>query len=247
MNAALAIRRVCKAYDAEPVLNDLDLSVRPGEVRALIGLNGAGKTTLMRVALGMSRPDSGTIEVLGYDVANAPATCWAGVGHMIETPFAYPELSVTENLYAAARLHGVDRSKAHEAVREIVSRLGLEPFAKRRAAALSLGNKQRVGLASALVHRPRLLILDEPTNALDPSGVVLLRDLVREVAEAGTGVLVSSHHLDEVARVADRISVIHRGSIVGELDPTGAELERAFFDLVHRADQEMSVAERSVA
>jgi ABC-2 type transport system ATP-binding protein len=100
-------------------------------------------------------------------------------------------------------------------------------------------------LASALVHRPRLLILDEPTNALDPSGVVLLRDLVRRVAHEGTGVLVSSHHLDEVARVADRISVIHRGVIVGELDPTGAELERAFFGLVHRADEEMCPASES--
>lgn len=247
MNAALEIRAVCKAYDAETVLDELDLSVQPGEVHALVGLNGAGKTTLMRVALGMTRPESGTVEVLGFDVATAPSTCWAGVGHMIETPFAYPELSVTENLYAAARLHGIDRSHADHAVLEIVSRLGLDPFARRRAAALSLGNKQRVGLASALVHHPRLLILDEPTNALDPSGVVLLRDLVREVANSGAGVLVSSHHLDEVARVADRISAIHRGRIVGELDPSGSELERAFFELVHRADQAMSAGKRSVA
>lgn len=238
----LEVRGASKKYDTEVVLDGVDLTVAVGEVRALIGLNGAGKTTLMRAALGMARLDSGFIEVFGCAVPEAPDTCWARVGHMIETPFAYPELTVMENLYAAARLHGVPRFKARAAVDQIITKLGLEPFATRRAAALSLGNKQRVGIASALVHEPRFLILDEPTNALDPSGVVLLRDLIRELAQTGAGVLVSSHHLDEVARVADGISVIHRGRIVGEMDPTGAELEQAFFGLVHDADRVMTAA-----
>ena len=111
------------------------------------------------------------------------------------------------------------------------------PGPERRASTLSLGNRQRVGLASALVHRPRLLVLDEPTNALDPSGVVLLRELLLGAARDGAAVLVSSHHLDEVARIADRVSVIHAGAIVGELDPHGVDLERAFFAMVHAADQ----------
>ncbi len=119
---------------------------------------------------------------------------------------------------------------------EVLARLRLEDYIERKAGTLSLGNRQRVGLASAMAHRPRLLVLDEPTNALDPSGVVLLRELVMGAAADGAGVLVSSHHLDEVARVADRITVIHAGRIIGELDPHGTELERAFFAMVHQAD-----------
>ena len=120
----------------------------------------------------------------------------------------------------------------------MIERLALEPWATRRTGTLSQGNRQRLGLAAAVVHRPELLVLDEPTNALDPSGVVLLRDLVAELASAGAAVLVSSHHLDEVARVADRVSVVHRGHVVGELDPSGHDLERTFFALVHQADAE---------
>ena len=123
------------------------------------------------------------------------------------------------------------------AVDRVVAELELEPWSTRRASTLSQGNRQRVGLASALVHRPRLLVLDEPTNALDPSGVVLLRELLRDAARGGAAALVSSHHLDEVARIADRVSVIHAGAIVGELDPQGVDLERAFFAMAHAADQ----------
>ncbi len=200
----------------------------------VVGLNGAGKTTLMRLVLGMVRPDTGRIEVLGAPVGRG--VDWAGVGHLVETPFAYPELTVRENLRAAALLHGVPAPAVGSAVKEVLEWLRLGDYAERRFGTLSLGNRQRVGLASALAHRPRLLILDEPTNALDPSGVVLLRELVGGAAADGAGVVVSSHHLDEVARVADRIAVIHAGRIVGQLDPRGAELERAFFAMVHQAD-----------
>ena len=234
---ALRCAGVGKSYGPQTVLAGVDLDVAAGEVHALVGLNGAGKTTLMRVALGMTRPDRGRVTILGREVPAAGRATWARVGHLVETPFAYPELTVRENLYAAARLHGLDRRAAPTAAGAVVDRLGLGPWAGRRAATLSLGNRQRVGLASALVHSPALLVLDEPTNALDPSGVVLLRDLVAEVAAAGTAVLVSSHHLDEVARVADRVSVIHAGRMVGELDPSGAELEQRFFAMVYDADR----------
>lgn len=225
---------VSKGFGDVAAVRELDLHVAAGEVLALVGLNGAGKTTLMRLVLGMVRPDAGRVEVLGRPVGSR--VHWAGVGHLVETPLAYPELTVLENLRAAALLHGVPVPDVPAAVQEVLGRLQLEAYAGRRAGTLSLGNRQRVGLASALVHRPRLLVLDEPTNALDPAGVVLLRDLVLNAAGGGAGVLVSSHHLDEVARVADRVAVIHAGRILGELDPHGAELEQAFFAMVYQAD-----------
>ncbi len=235
--SALEIRALSHRFDDLPVLREVDLHVAEGEVHALIGFNGAGKSTLMRAALAMLRPDAGTLRVLGVGVREADASVWGRVGHLIDTPFVYPELTVRENLWAAARLHGVPSSRAPSAVDRVLAELQLEPWARRRASTLSLGNRQRVGLASALAHGPRLLVLDEPTNALDPSGVVLLRELLLAAARGGAAVLVSSHHLDEVARIADRVSVIHAGAIVGELDPRGADLERAFFAMVHDADE----------
>ncbi len=235
--SALRIRGLHHRFDDLPVLRDVDLAVVAGEVHALIGFNGAGKSTLMRAALGMLRPIGGSVTIDGTEVDRAPAELWRGVGHVIDSPFVYPELTVRENLWAAARLHGVPPGEAGAAADRAMAALEVEPWAGRRAGTLSLGNRQRVGLASALVHRPSLLVLDEPTNALDPSGVVLLRELLLGAAREGAAVLVSSHHLDEVARIADRVSVIHAGAIVGELDPHGVDLEHAFFTMVHGADR----------
>lgn len=234
---ALDIHGLSHRFDDLPVLRDVDLGVAAGEVHALIGFNGAGKSTLMRAGLGMLRPHVGTVRLFGVRVDAADAAVWGRVGHLIDSPFVYPELTVRENLWAAARLHGIPAAGVAAAVDRVVAELELGPWAGRRANALSLGNRQRVGLASALVHRPRLLVLDEPTNALDPSGVVLLRELLLGAAREGTAVLVSSHHLDEVARIADRVSVIHAGTMIGELDPHGVDLERAFFAMVYAADQ----------
>lgn len=245
--SALEIRGLSHHFDDLPVLRNVNLHVAPGEVHALIGFNGAGKSTLMRAALGMLRPDAGTVRVFGVGASGADAAVWSLVGHLIDTPFVYPELTVRENLWAAARLHGVPAGEVTATVDRVVTELLLDPWSERRASTLSLGNRQRVGLASALVHRPRLLVLDEPTNALDPSGVVLLREILQRAARDDVAVLVSSHHLDEVARTADRVSVIHAGVIVGELDPHGADLERAFFAMVYAADQAAQAAAGSTA
>ncbi len=236
--AALQCTDLTKRFGDEIAVDDLCLSLDVGEVLAVVGFNGAGKTTLMRLILGMTRADSGQARVLGVPVGAAGPTPWRGVGHLIETPHAYPELTVAQNLWAAARLHGLSRAAAPGAVEAVIERLDLQTYADRRTSALSQGNCQRLGLASALVHRPRLLILDEPTNALDPAAVVLLRELLRETASEGTAVLVSSHHLDEVARVADRVEVMHRGRLVGRLAPGGTDLEHSFFEMVHAADLE---------
>ncbi|GAB3256817.1 ABC transporter ATP-binding protein [Arthrobacter pigmenti] len=225
---------VSKRYGSMPVLEDVNLDVGGGEIHALVGLNGAGKTTLMRVLLGMATVDEGSVRVHGRDPRAMPAQYWAETGHLVDAPLAYPELTVLQNLRLAGRLAGHSSRDARAASHERVEELALAPWAETVAGKLSSGNRQRLGLAVALIGRPRLLILDEPTNALDPAGVLILRRLLlHHVRERGMAVFVSSHHLDEVARLADRISVMNGGRLIGSLDPSAMDLERQFFNAVY--------------
>ncbi|MCL3861755.1 ABC transporter ATP-binding protein [Actinotalea sp. K2] len=239
-SSLLRAHRLARAFGTEPAVTGVDLRVAAGEIHALVGLNGAGKTTLMRLLLGMLQPDSGRATLHlgpdGTDVRDAPAATWRGVGHLVESPFLYAELTVTETVRAAARLRGLPAHEARQATDRVIADLALEHWARRRCRTLSLGNRQRVGLACAVVHRPSLLVLDEPTNALDPAGVLRVRRHLVEAAGRGVGVLVSSHHLDEMARIAHRITVMHRGAVIGTLPPQGADLERQFFDMVYAAE-----------
>ncbi|GLZ32053.1 multidrug ABC transporter ATPase [Lentzea sp. NBRC 105346] len=213
MAPVIALRSLSKHYGDLAAVDDLSLDVAAGEIYALLGLNGAGKTTTIRMLLGMVRPSSGSVELLGEPVRPGP---WARVGYLVEGPAAYPELTVVENLTVAARLRGL---WGRRQVDEVVERLNLTAYATRRAGTLSLGNAQRLGLAKALLHKPELLILDEPANGLDPAGVAEIRELVRELSrEHGVTVVLSSHILTEVARLATRIGVLHRGRLVRELD-----------------------------
>jgi ABC-2 type transport system ATP-binding protein len=203
-----------KRYRDVLAVDELTLRVVPGEIYALLGLNGAGKTTTIRMLLGMIRPTGGTVSLFGTPVRPDARAVWSRVGYLVESPSAYPELTVTENLAVAARLHGL-RDRA--AVDDAVTRLGLDAYATRRARTLSLGNAQRLGLAKALLHRPELLVLDEPANGLDPAGVAEIRALLHDLAHRdGRTVLLSSHILTEVARLADRIGVLDRGRLVRE-------------------------------
>lgn len=211
----------------------LRLEVNAGEIVALVGLNGAGKTTLMRLALGMLRRQAGTIEVLGWDLDELPADRWSQVGALIETPAAYPELTVRENLRIACLLRGA----ITDSVEIALETWRLDSVAHRRFRHLSSGNRQRVGLAAAFQHDPGLIVLDEPSSALDPASVILLRDQLTARSGGGAGILVSSHHLDEVARIADRVLLMNRGRVIGQLDLSGPDLERTFFDRI-RADDE---------
>jgi ABC-2 type transport system ATP-binding protein len=236
MTAPVATSDVARAFGDETAVDGVDLEVHNGEIHAIVGLNGAGKTTLMRLLLGMLRPDRGRATVMGFDALDAPSSVWRDVGHLIEQPFAYPELTVRENLRASAVLHALSPPALDADVEDAIEMFELGKWADRRAGTLSLGNRQRLGLASALVHRPQIVILDEPANALDPAGIVFIRDLLQRLAGNDAVVLVSSHHFDQLARVADTITVMHRGRVVGSLDPGGVDLEQRFFDLVHRAD-----------
>lgn len=205
-------------------ITQLNFSVAAGEIVALIGRNGAGKTTLLRLALGLIHPTTGTVR---RTVGNGD------IGQLIDAPFCYPELTVSQNLRMHAWLYGIDP----ERITDSINQWELQPYRDRLFRKLSLGNKQRVGLAGAFQHQPRLIVLDEPTNALDPMGIVTLRTVVKERAAAGCGVVVSSHHLDEVAAIAHRIVVVNSGRIITELSPTTPQLENRFFQAILSDDQ----------
>lgn len=224
MNLAIETQSLSKSYGRVKAVEDLSLCVGQGEIYAFLGLNGAGKTTTIRLLLGMIRPTAGQVIVLSERIRPGGCSPWASVGYLVETARAYPELSVRENLEVQRRLHpGTPAS----AVVETIERLGLAPYADRRAGTLSLGNLQRLGLAKALLHNPALLILDEPANGLDPAGIVEIRELLRGLAQdRGVTVFMSSHILAEVARLATRIGIIHQGRLVRELDAAALERER---------------------
>lgn len=221
MNAAIATHDLVKRFGPVTAVDGVSLNVAHGEIYAFIGLNGAGKTTMIRMLLGMIRPSAGHAQLLGYKIGVGGAKPWAAVGYLVETPHAYPELSVRENLEAVHRLrHIADRN----AVAHVIELLGLSDYADRRTSTLSLGNVQRLGLAKALIHQPELLILDEPANGLDPAGIVEIRQLLLElVRERGVTVFMSSHILGEVTRMAHRIGILHQGRLLMEV--TAAELE----------------------
>ena len=235
MTAALALEKATRVFRNGSGIFDIDLELASGSIVALVGLNGAGKSTLMRVMLGMLRPQSGHARLNGNDLESAPLAEWARVGHLVEYPLAYPELTARRNLELSARLRGVADVSA--AIDRTIREFALEQYADRRVRTLSLGNRQRVGVAAALQHDPSTIVLDEPTNALDPAGVIRLRESLLRRAADGAAILVSSHHLDEVARIADRIVVMNAGRLIGDLAPDTPEIERAFFEAV-RADDE---------
>lgn len=241
----LAARSVSRSYGSGEGVHGIDLSVSAGEIHALVGLNGAGKSTLMRLLLGQIRPDSGDVTIFGQGLNAAGPDIWRRVGHLIECPLAYGELTGQANLEIGALLHGVPYGDISAAVEAVLDELALRRYAPIASRSLSLGNRQRLGLASALQHHPELIVLDEPTNALDPAGVILLRESLLRRAAHGAGVLVSSHHLDEVARVASRVTVINAGRVIGTIDPKGTDIEREFFALVHSDDtgQELETPE----
>lgn len=230
----LALDNVSHIFRNGSGVAGLRFDVAAGEIVALVGLNGAGKTTLMRLALGMLRPQTGTVSIFGTPLEALPSSEWARVGALIETPAAYPELTVRENLRIACLLRGAE---AHS-VDESLEAWGLGSVAGRRFRRLSSGNRQRVGLAAALQHGPGLIVLDEPSSALDPASVILLREQLTHRAGDDAAILVSSHHLDEVARIADRVLLMNRGRLIGQLDTCGPDLERAFFERIRADDEE---------
>lgn len=207
---AIEITDLHKQYGTINAVDHISLKVHEGEVYGFLGPNGAGKTTTLRMLLGLIQPTSGHISLMGL----APGTpeSLAHIGAMIETPSFYPFLSGRENLHLLATYSGTPESRIDQVLAQVdLASRGNDPFR-----AYSLGMKQRLGVAAALLKNPPLLMLDEPTNGLDPAGMADMRDLIRDLGRAGHTVLLSSHLMHEVEQVCDRVGVIARGRIVAE-------------------------------
>lgn len=203
-----------KHYGEVHAAEAVHLQIEQGEIYGFLGLNGAGKTTTIRMLLGMIRPTRGSARLFGEKVGPANMSVWNDVGHMVEIPYSYPELTVVENLEILYRLRFLKDPKL---ISGIIDKLYLGQYRNIKVKNLSLGNAQRLGIAKAMIHRPRLLILDEPANGLDPSGIVQIRELLVDLAENhGATIFISSHILGEISRFATRIGIIHQGQMIRE-------------------------------
>ncbi|HKM39840.1 MAG TPA: ABC transporter ATP-binding protein [bacterium] len=222
MTEVIGTTDLSKIYGRTRAVDNLNLSVKKGEIFGFLGLNGAGKTTTIRLLLGLVRPTSGNCRLLGKKISAGSTHAWPDVGYIVETPHSYPELTVRENLEIVRRLRGIEDRAC---VDWIIRKLKLQQYEAKKAAQLSLGNAQRLGLAKAIIHQPKILLLDEPTNGLDPAGIVEVRRLLVELAtNYQVTILVSSHKLGEIAKMATRIGIIHNGKLIKEMD--SRQLER---------------------
>jgi len=206
-------RGLVKRYKEVLAVDHVDLNVHEGDVYGFLGPNGAGKTTTLRMALGLIMPTEGTVELFGEDPIRAGARALEGVAGFVEAPRFYPYLSARKNLELLAALDGRDARSRIDEVLEVVE---LSPRAEHRVGGFSHGMRQRLGIASALLRRPRLLILDEPATGLDPAGMRDMRLLIRRLAEDGITVLLSSHQLPEVQELCDRVAIVDSGRVVYE-------------------------------
>jgi ABC-type multidrug transport system ATPase subunit len=209
----LRTRNLSKSYGKRLAVDNLNLEVNRGEIFGFLGPNGAGKTTTIRMALGLIAPTAGSVEILGHDIATHRARILPRVGALVETPALYLYMSGRNNLRAVGSVLGGVPEERIDAVLELV---GLRARQKDRVRTYSLGMKQRLGVAMALLQDPDVLILDEPANGLDPAGIVEMRDLMHRLAAEGKTVFISSHLLGEVQQICTRVAIIHLGKLVTE-------------------------------
>lgn len=233
--ALLNVAGVSRRRAGRAAVTDVSFSLNRGEVLGLLGVNGAGKSTTLQMLAGALKPDTGTILLDGRDFVSHPGMARGLVGWLPESAPMWPELNVDEHLQAFATLRGASRRDARTAATRIIERLQLGELRQRLAGVLSQGQRQRLGLACALVHEPALLILDEPANALDPVQVGELRKLIRERSAAGSAVILSTHVLTEVTAVCDRVVILHEGRLRHDAplggDAGGKALETTFFSI----------------
>lgn len=207
-------KRLTKIYGEQTVVNAVDLHVKKGRIYGLLGRNGAGKTTIMKMILGLAPITSGEADVFGRNIKGNEKRIYPRIGAIIETPGFYPNLTGTENLEIFSKLRG---TAAPDAVKSALEVVGLPYKDKKLFSKYSLGMKQRLGIANAILHDPELLILDEPTNGLDPIGIAEMRDFIKNLsAMHGKTILISSHILSEIALLADDIGIIDHGVLLEE-------------------------------
>lgn len=209
MNSAIAVDRLSKSYGNRLAVDDITFEIPRGVICGFVGPNGSGKTTTIRMLLGLIRPSSGKASVLGQSVAH-PERYLARVGALIEGPAFYPALSGIDNLKVLAELGGFEKSQ----IPGLIDRVGLQGRGEDKYKSYSLGMKQRLGIAAALLPAPEVLILDEPTNGLDPAGIHEMRQLLRTLADSGITIFVSSHLLSELEQITDHLVILREGKVV---------------------------------
>jgi ABC-2 type transport system ATP-binding protein len=216
MDAVIEARGLTKRYGRITAVDAIDLDIRRGEVFGLLGPNGSGKTTTILMLLGLTDVTAGRVRVLGLDPARAPLAVKRRVGYMPDTVGFYDHMSARANLRYTGRLAGIDPAHLEARIDEVLGQVGLTEAAERRTGGFSSGMRRRLGLAEVLLKRPDVAILDEPTNELDPTATREFLELIRELKRRGITVLLSSHLLERVQAVCDRVALFHRGRIALE-------------------------------
>jgi ABC-2 type transport system ATP-binding protein len=242
---ALVLRSLTKNF-GRPAVDGLDLSVAGGEFYALLGPNGAGKTTTLRMVAGLLPADSGDIRIFGIDARRRPIEAKRIVAWLPDEPMLYDKLDPLEYLEFVAGLWSVEGSRAERLARELLESLGLWPHRRERCEGFSRGMKQKVALAGALIHEPRLLMLDEPLTGLDAGAARQVKDILTERVRTGATVIMTTHILEVAERLANRIGIIARGKMIAEgtlnelrasVGAGGATLETVFLDLTSKVER----------
>lgn len=223
------IKNLRKSYKDKEVLKNVSFRIEEGTICGLLGINGAGKSTIMKILFSLESADSGEV-IFNGEYKTPEGTDRFDIGALIESPAIYLNLSAFDNLKTRALLHGI----SDERILEVLHLVGLDDTGKKKAAHFSLGMKQRLGLGMAIITNPDLLILDEPTNGLDPDGIKELLNLIMTLKKSGMTILLSSHQLSEVSKVADKIVILNKGKIFYDDINNGTnDLENLFFRIVH--------------
>ena len=224
----IQVQKLRKSYKDREVLKNISFEIKEGSICGLLGINGAGKSTIMKIIFGLENADSGAVIFNGVKNAGTYE-----IGALIETPAIYMNLSAFDNLKTRALLYDI----SDERINEVLNLIGLSNTGKKKAGSFSLGMKQRLGLGMAIITSPDLLILDEPTNGLDPNGIKELLNLMISLKKSGMTILLSSHQLYEVSKVADKIVILHDGQIFYDgSNVQSDDLESLFFRIVHGGD-----------
>ena len=232
---SIRIQHLTKVYGTQVAVNDISFEVKQGEILGFLGPNGAGKSTTMKIATCYLPATSGTIEVAGFDIATSPIDVRRNIGYLPEHNPLYLEMYVKEFLEFIGGLYGLKGAALQQSIRNVIELVGLGLEQKKKIGQLSKGYRQRVGLAQALIHNPKVLILDEPTTGLDPNQLVEIRNVIKEVGKEKT-VIFSTHIMQEVEAICDRVVLINKGTIVtdsllSDLQKAGKSMESLFREL----------------
>ena len=242
----IQIKHLSKSFGEKAAIKDVNIEVNSGEVFGFLGPNGAGKTTTIKIIMGLLQPTTGGVRVAGYDIATQPIQAKAASGYVPDTPNLYAKLTGRELLSFVGDLYNLERAQAGRRIDELLHMFDLVGAAEDTLDSYSHGMKQKTALAAALMHDPKVLVLDEPTVGLDPKSARLIKDILRQMAERGAAVFLSTHILEIAERMCDRIGIINKGELiaVGTMDELrtldqigGASLEDIFLSLTGGAEE----------